>query len=387
MLDLVIIGGGPSGISTALHVLAARPRTRLVVLEKARYPREKVCAGGIGARAFRILDALGVAIDVPRARIDALALRVRGETIEIRQPELAVVVRRIQFDHAFAEAARARGVDVRDGCGVDAIAIDDHGVRVTTADGDELRAKAIVGADGITGIARRAIGLPRGELRAQVVELDTPGVAQDLARDTIVFDFDTRDLAGYAWDFPTIVDGAPLQCRGVYCLHDHKRALDDPQARMATYLAARGLAIGDYKVKRLAERGLVPGEPIAARRAILVGEAAGIDIATGEGIGQAIEYGAVAGPYLATALDDDQLGFADWRAAIDRHHLGIQMRVRHACYRALYGVHRDIVERSIPRITGLLEVGIQDFAGLPIDKLALARGAMQWVASVVRDVV
>ncbi|MBC7978638.1 MAG: FAD-dependent oxidoreductase, partial [Myxococcales bacterium] len=63
--DVAIVGGGPSGISTALHLQAAAPRARIVVLEKAHYPRDKICAGGIGGRAFRILDKLGVEVDCP----------------------------------------------------------------------------------------------------------------------------------------------------------------------------------------------------------------------------------------------------------------------------------------------------------------------------------
>jgi flavin-dependent dehydrogenase len=47
--DLAIVGGGPAGISTALRPRRP-PHLRIVVLEKARYPRDKICAGGIGAR-------------------------------------------------------------------------------------------------------------------------------------------------------------------------------------------------------------------------------------------------------------------------------------------------------------------------------------------------
>src|SRR5437763_15367703 len=50
--DVAIVGGGPAGISTALHLQAAAPGARVAVLEKQRYPRDKICAGGIGARAF-----------------------------------------------------------------------------------------------------------------------------------------------------------------------------------------------------------------------------------------------------------------------------------------------------------------------------------------------
>src|SRR3954469_23662874 len=107
-LDVVIIGGGPSGLSTALHLHKARPETRFVVLEAKPYPREKICAGGIGARAFHMLDKLGVTVDCPMVKIDAVGMRVNGERVVARVPGCAVVVRRVEFDHALAKAAIAR---------------------------------------------------------------------------------------------------------------------------------------------------------------------------------------------------------------------------------------------------------------------------------------
>src|ERR1043166_3110541 len=78
--DVVIVGGGPSGISTALHLRAAAPGARIAVFERARYPREKICAGGIGARAFRLLERIGVEVVCPRVALDALAIRLAGDT-------------------------------------------------------------------------------------------------------------------------------------------------------------------------------------------------------------------------------------------------------------------------------------------------------------------
>jgi flavin-dependent dehydrogenase len=378
--DVAIIGGGPSGISTALHLQAAAPGARIVVLEKARYPREKICAGGIGARAFRLLERIGVEVACPHVALDAVALRVAGETIVVREPGCGAVVRRIEFDHAFARRAIERGVDVRDGCAVHAIAVDDRGATIAT-DGATLRARCVVGADGVAGIVRRQAGFPRGALRAQVVELDTEAAAGDLPRDTVVFDFATRELRGYAWDFPTLVDDQPLVCRGVYALGV---AADHPRARLAAYLAERDLDISRYRIKQFAERGFEPGAEVARPRVLLVGEAAGIDIATGEGIGQAIEYGALAGPYLARALADDDLAFRDWRTAIARHHLGLQLWIRHAAHRVFYGRGRPTVERMLPRITALARAGLQDFAGVPISGLGVLRGLGQLVAAALR---
>ncbi len=382
-VDLVIVGGGPSGLSTALHLQAAAPALNVVVLEKASYPREKICAGGIGARAFRWLERLDVEVDCPQVPLDAIALRLGGETLVMRSPGLGVVVRRVEFDHALAKVAVARGIEVRDGCGVTSIAIRADGVRVTTDRGDAYACAAIVGADGVSGVVRRQAGFPPSELRAQVVELDTEATPQDQPRDTVVFDFDARDLRGYAWDFPTLVEGKPLVCRGAYVI----RTLgpDDARARLDAYLVARGLDPAAYRHKQFAERGFVPGAEIAGPRVLLVGEAAGIDIATGEGIGQAIEYGAVAGPYLARAFARQRFSFSDWRSTVDRHHLGWQMRIRHACYRWFYGPKRPTVERVMARVPSLFQIAVEDFAGVPMSKLALLRGAGQFLAAVARE--
>lgn len=382
-VDLLVVGGGPSGISTALHVQAAAPKLSMLVLEKERYPREKICAGGIGARAFTILDKLGITVECPMVRLDALALRLGGDTIVTRQDHLGVVVRRVEFDHALARQAIARGIEVRDGCAVETITVDEDGVRVITAEGEEIQARAIVGADGVGGIVRRQAGFARGELRAQVVELDTEAVPQDLPRDTVVFDFDTRELNGYTWDFPTLVNGMPLVCRGAYVIRN--LGPDDARARIAAYLTARGLDSRRYRHKQFAERGFEPGAEISAPRVLLVGEAAGIDIATGEGIGQAIEYGAVAGPYLARAFAANRLHFASWGSAVHGHHLGRQMRIRHACYRWFFGPKRLSVERAMSRLPALFRVAVQDFAGVPMSKLALLRGAGQFLAAVSRE--
>jgi len=379
--DVVIVGGGPAGISTALHLQAAAPHLRVVVLEKERYPRDKICAGGIGARAFKILEKIDVIVDCPCVAIDAVAMRIAGETVVVREPGCAAVVRRIEFDHAFATLAAARGIELREDCEVTGLAIDEHRARVDTTTGS-LHAKVVVGADGVGGVVRRLAGFSRSELRAQVVELDTEDAPGDLPRDTVVFDFATTALKGYAWDFPTQVGGAPKVCRGVYVIRN--LGPDEPRTRMAAYLAARGLDLASYRLKQFAERGFEPGVAIAAPRVLLVGEAAGIDIATGEGIGQAIEYGSIAGPYLATALERDDLGFTDWGRAIERHHLGFQMAIRHGCYRAFYGRRRPKIERVMPQMPQLFKVGVQDFAGVPLSKLALVRGAGQFVAAFAR---
>jgi flavin-dependent dehydrogenase len=118
---------------------------------------------------------------------------------------------------------------------------------------------------------------------------------------------------------------------------------------------------------------------------LLVGEAAGIDIGTGEGIAQAIEYGAVAARFLARAFDRDDFGFAGWRRAVDLDHVGWQLRIRHACFRAFYGPRRPRIERMLKRLGPLFQVGARDFAGTPHAAGDILRGGALLFGALVRE--
>ena len=362
--ELAIVGGGPAGISTALHLQAADPQLagRIVVLEKESYPREKYCAGGVAGRALKKLAALGVRLDVPQVPFEACALRVPGEDLVVRTPGFGAVVRRIEFDHALAKVAMDRGIEVRQGAGVQSVDLRPDGVTLRLADGT-VEARAVVGAEGVGGVVRRAMGLGGGTLRAQVIECDTEPVLGDPPRDTILFDASDRTLGGYGWDFPTLVDGQEKVCRGIYVIRPLGQ--ENVHERLRAYLERRGLRMEDYRLKPFGERGFEPGTPIAAPRALLVGEAAGIDIATGEGIAQAIHYGELAGPYLARALRCGRLDFSDWGRVVKRSSLGVNLFFRLLMYRSFYP-ERERTERTLRNNRALMELFALEFAGNPI---------------------
>src|SRR5262249_21257420 len=156
-----------------------------------------------------------------------------------------------------------------------------------------------------------------------------------------------------------------LVCRGVYHLKWGEAEVDI-QSILAQRLAAVGLSIDRYRIKRFSERGVELSQPYATRRALLVGEAAGIDALTGEGIAQAIEYGAFAGPYLAEKLAVRDFGMSDFTARLRRSKVGVGLRVRTHVLPFFFGKRRRVLERYLVGTPSFLALGIQHFAGRPL---------------------
>jgi flavin-dependent dehydrogenase len=383
-LDLAIVGGGPAGVATALFLAAAAPGriARVAIFEKERYPREKICAGAIGARAEKEFARIGVRVDVPSVWVNGLSVATSTGSLQMRDPRILQpigrVVRRIEFDRAFADEARARGVTIVEGARVQRVELADDGVRIHGTMG-EIRARAVIGADGVGSFVRRAIGAPRGRWRAQVIEVDTPAIEGDLARDLLHFDLGDRGLRGYAWDFPTLVEGRALMCRGLYELTGGDEAEADGidlAARLTARLARQGIDPAGLRFKRFSERGLALHEPLARPRALLVGEAAGIDPALGEGIAQAILYGAVAGPYLARCLDRGELSFGDWPSTLRRSRVGLDLLGRELATPWLYDRMRPEFEQWTALSRDLALAGVRYFAGERVETRRLAGAAI-----------
>jgi flavin-dependent dehydrogenase len=362
-------------------------RRRIVLIDKARFPREKICAGAVGARADRLLRRIGVEVEVPSAPVAGLrVVAPMGElTSRLEGEPIGRVVRRCDFDAALLDKVRERGIDVREGVALRSMRRASDGLTLSTSAGD-LRVRALVGADGVASMVRRVLELPRGEYHAQVVEVDTPWSSADGARDVLHFDVADRSYPGYAWDFPTMVNGERVVCRGVYELvrgSSTDKGKLDVNERLAARMRERGIEPDATRFKRFAERGLTLYSPVARERVVLVGEAAGIDPVLGEGIPQAIFYAESAARYLAPRLRAGDLRFGDYRTAMMRTRVGLDLLVRGALVSSVYGVRRPIIERWVTGSKSLGRAGLAYFSGRPVPRGALLGAAVDLARALV----
>ncbi len=366
--DIVIVGGGPAGLATALWAVHHRPelRERLVVLERATYPRDKPCAGAVGGRADLALAELGVRVDVPSSEVTGFSVALPGGTVVRHEPRgrpVGRVVRRIEFDARLAQLVQERGVRVRTGVAVQRVDERADAVVLSTNQG-ALTAGCVVGADGVGSVVRRVITPAPARWKAQALEVETPPVPSDGPRSLLAFNAIDSAFRGYLWDFPSVVGGRPAVNRGIYRVtpSDASTGLDELTGRLEAHLAGRGLALNDCVKKRYAERGFAPRDVLSTRRLALVGEAAGVDPVTGEGIAQAILMGRWAGRALARRWLLSDLRWWKWGLLGDG--VGLDAVVRHQAAKAFFGAQRGFHERALLNAPDFVAWGAAYFGGL-----------------------
>ncbi|MFS0705624.1 geranylgeranyl reductase family protein [Cellulomonas sp. 179-A 9B4 NHS] len=193
--DVIVVGAGPAGASAAYHCAAAG--LDVLLLEKASFPRDKICGDGLTPRAVAELVRMGVPIREQDGWIRNKGLRVigGGHRIELEWPELSVYPSyglaraRTSLDQTLAEHARAAGAkllertavirpvrDERTGrvSGVRARSVDHDGRRTVDA-GDEVtyRAPVVVAADGVSARLATAVGRVKRDDRPMGVAVRT----------------------------------------------------------------------------------------------------------------------------------------------------------------------------------------------------------------------
>ena len=300
------MGGGPAGSAAAFTLAAAGLDVQLI--DKANFPRQKLCGGLVTMRSRRSFESIfGQSWDASLFR-ETHALRFFSDgrlLAQDRSEQTIHLTQRFDFDHYLLGLAQARGATLQLGHAVTSIDLD--GRRLTLSDGSTASYRFLIGADGANSIVAKALfGRafdPRKVWFCLESEIEAPD-SECFAQNVIDIDFAAAPW-GYGWIFPKR-DSVTVGIGGM------QRKNPDLKARFARFCAAHRL---DPSRARLKGQFLpfcdFRGLP-SRGSALVCGDAGGfVDPITGEGIGYAMQSGRLAGAAIAEAVrigDDARAG-------------------------------------------------------------------------------
>lgn len=329
--EILVVGGGPAG--TAAAITLARAGHDVTLVDKATFPRDKCCGDGLTTGALRLLEELGFdPASVPSwYSVDAAWVRSpSGREVRFPMPPdgiYAAVTPRTELDDALVQLARSTGVKVHDGHGVTGVTGNDQRSVVATVEGiGEVTARFLVAADGMWSPVRKALGVAEpgylGEWHAfrQYVSNVTGPAAERLY---VWFEADL--LPGYAWSFPLpgnrVNIGFGVERDGTRRIQDMKETWPDLLQRPHVREALGPDAVLEGRHLAWPIPGRIDRAVLARDRVLFVGDAAcSADPMTGEGIGQALLTGILAGRAIdAAGPERPEVARARYRADVEHH--------------------------------------------------------------------
>jgi geranylgeranyl reductase family protein len=352
--DVAVVGAGPAGSSAARAAAAAG--ARVVVLDRAAFPRYKTCGGGLIGPSLAALPGA----PPTRASITRVSLSLAGgrrRTRTVAEPCLRMVTR-AELDAWLLSQAAAAGAEVRVPCRVVSVSDD-----VVETDAGPLRASVVIAADGTSSRLAREVGvrLSRVDLGLEL-ELETGSHAGEWA-DRVHLDWGPIP-GSYAWVFPK---GDTLTV-GVIAARGAGEATRGYLRDFVHWVGLDGLRV--VHDSGHLTRCRTPTSPLGRGRVLLAGDAAGLlEPWTREGISFATRSGALAG----TAAAAGPSGVVErYRAALSAELLP-EMAAGERCLSAFEARPRAFHEliRSTP-------VGWQQFCRITRGETTLARAARRW---------
>ena len=311
MPDLVVVGAGPAGAATALGALHADPSLRVLLVDRATFPRDKSCGDGVAPHVLDLLAEIGVTglLD-DRTPVSRLRL-VRGERgVDRVMHRPAYVVPRAVLDARLVAAAQRAGATLAH----DRVrSVDPSGtngpVSLELRGAGRLDAPVLVGADGAHSLVRRACGRPPGPM-ALAIRGYAPVPSERAGAQVIAFG--TVRQPAYAWSFDR-GDGLANVGYGETLTAGRVGATRaELIERLEELLPGATTDAADWIGHHLPLSQ--PGWRPAPGRVLLVGDAAGlVNPLTGEGIFYAVATGLAAGRAAAEALAGGDPGGAGAR--------------------------------------------------------------------------
>ncbi|HEX4824952.1 MAG TPA: FAD-dependent monooxygenase [Candidatus Polarisedimenticolaceae bacterium] len=163
--DVLVVGGGPAG--STLAALAAAKGARVIVLERERFPRDKVCGEFLSAEGCTVLDRLGVLPTIEKAGAAAMSACLladaAGRSASSPLPQSGIGITRAVMDELLLRTAAARGAAVHEETAVTAPIVDGGRVSGVTTKRGRYRAPIVVAADGRRSVLQRALHPRHGD--------------------------------------------------------------------------------------------------------------------------------------------------------------------------------------------------------------------------------
>ena len=351
--DVVVVGAGPAGSAAALSALRTRPDARVLLLDRAQFPRDKSCGDGIAPHALDELARLGAA-HVLADRVPVRRLRIVSPggaevTTTLARPD--VVVPRTLFDARLAEAAVARGAVLRRRT-VRRVEVRRDGVLLDR----DLHARAVVGADGANGVVRRQVGQPKQPAAATAVAVRGYASAPPGEPEQAIL-MTRQDWPAYAWSFGA---GDGTANVGFGMLLPRLRAA--PEGGRAELHGRLAELLPGVEAERLVSHHL----PLSTSRpapahgpVLLAGDALSlINPLTGEGIFYALLSGRLAGAAAVGPGDPGRTYAAALAVELGRHLRHTSLLARLTARPALVDAGVAAAARSPRAMAALVELGL-----------------------------
>jgi geranylgeranyl reductase family protein len=408
-VDVLVVGAGPGGSAAAYHL--ARHGLEVLLVDRARFPREKVCGDGLTPRAVNALERMGVDTHDPGfERVEGLMIYSRRTTLRLPWPELetfpgyGLVRTRMDFDELLARRAEKAGARLVEETEAVEPVLDDGWVagavvRPTAepeAPSRMVRARFVVAADGAAGRFARPTGVRRDPSRPLGIAARRyyrverrPGPWLEVWMD--LWEGDLM-LPGYGWLFP-LPDGSVNVGAGLLNTFANFK---DVSAQRVFDAFVRTLpsewGIGEDTAEGVLRSGPLPmgfnRVPSAVPGMLVVGDAAGaVNPFNGEGIAYAIENAEIAAELVHEGLVTGRPGLAQLYPAVLRgrygryFHIGrrfVELIGHPAVMRAFtdHGLPRAWLMRFALRFMGNLTDGrsgdLQDKLMFALERLAPA---------------